>query len=212
MLSHTYRFASTHLGFSLGYLRWYSMALLVPFEITNAMAALSLWEPGALVAVRVGIVAAIILGFNMLPETIFKRMETFFTGVKLVTAIGLILLSTILAARGIPGTPVRGFYYWRHPGAMNQYLTPGHLGRFLGLVQCVLYSTISFIFSPELTVVRAEKADGETGSSVLKVAQIDNIHLCALYILSALAMGVPKLGMLPRYSRIATDGVSHMYQ
>ncbi|KAH8424616.1 putative proline permease [Aspergillus melleus] len=190
MLSHTYRYGSIHLGFALGYLRWYTLALLASFEIINAMVNLTLWEPGTRVTIRIAIVAGVIFLFNMLPERVFKRTEAFFTGVKLLTTIGLILLSIFLAARGIPGTSIRGFYYWRHPGAINRYLMPGYLGQILGLVQCVLYSTIMFIFSPELTVGRAETADMETGFNILRVAQIDNIHLCVLYILSALAVGV----------------------
>lgn len=190
MLTHTYRYGSAHLGFALGYLRWYSLALLVPFEVTNAMVNLALWEPGTQVTIRIGIITTIVFIFNMLPEKMFKRSEAFFTGVKLATTMGLILLSIFLAARGVPDTSIRGFYYWRHPGAVNRYLTDGRTGQLLGLVQCFLFSTILFIFSPELTVGRAEKADTETGANILRVSKLDHVQLCVLYILSALAVGV----------------------
>ncbi|KAE8351054.1 amino acid permease/ SLC12A domain-containing protein [Aspergillus coremiiformis] len=190
MLTHTYRYASSHLGFSLGYLRWYSMALLVPFEITNAVVNLGLWDPGARVAIRISIVTAVVFGFNMLPEQVFKRSETAFTALKLVTTVGLIIISVYLAIRGTTESAARGFQYWNEPGAMTEYLVDGHLGRLLGLVQCILCSTISFIFSPELIVQRAEQVDSESVPSILSMTQIDCFHLFALYILSSLAITV----------------------
>ncbi|OGM41226.1 putative PHD finger and SET domain protein [Aspergillus bombycis] len=188
MVNHTYRYASSHLGFSLGYLRWFSIAMLVPFEITNAMVNLGLWNPGARLAIRISIVTAIVFFFNMLPEKVFKRSEAAFTALKLVTTIGLIIISGYLAVRGVPESAARGFRYWHEPGPMNEYLTDGHLGRLLGLVQCILCSTISFIFSPELIVQRAEQGDSESTRSILNVTRTDCIHLSALYILSSLAI------------------------
>ncbi|KAF7595897.1 hypothetical protein BBP40_004390 [Aspergillus hancockii] len=190
MLTHTYQYASSHLGFSLGYLRWCSIAMLVPFEITNAVVNLGLWDPGARVAIRISIVTAVIFGFNMLPEKAFKRSETAFTALKLATTMGLIIISVYLAIRGAIESSARGFRYWNEPGAMNEYLVDGHLGRLLGLMQCILCSTISFIFSPELIVQRAEQVDSESVPSVLSLARIDCIHLSALYILSSLAITV----------------------
>lgn len=190
MINHTYRYTSSHLGFSLGYLRWFSIAALVPFEITNAMVNLGLWNPGARLAIRISVVTAVVFFFNMLPEKAFKRSEAAFTALKLITTIGLTIVSGYLAVRGDPKSAARGFPYWHEPGAMNEYLTDGHLGRLLGLVQCILCSTISFIFSPELIVQRAEQVDSESARSILNMTRIDCIHLFALYILSSLAITV----------------------
>ncbi|KAE8377620.1 amino acid permease/ SLC12A domain-containing protein [Aspergillus bertholletiae] len=190
MVNHTYCYASPHLAFSLAYLRWLSITMLVPFEITSAMVNLGLWDPEARLIIRISIVTAVVFFFNMLPEKAFKRSEAAFTALKLVTTIGLIIISGYLAVRGAPETAARGFRYWHEPGAMNEYVTNGHLGRFIGLVQCILCSTISFIFSPELIVQRAEQVDPESSRSILSVTRIDCIHLSALYILSSLAITV----------------------
>ncbi|KKK16881.1 hypothetical protein ARAM_005344 [Aspergillus rambellii] len=192
LITHTYRYATSHLGFSAGYLRWYTLAMLIPFEITTAMVNLGLWHPGAKIALRMGIVMSVIFGFNMLPERMFMRSQTFFTGLKLLTTIVLIMVSFCLSIRGIPSPPARGFDYWRNPGAMNEFLFKGALGRFLGLLECLLCSTISFIFIPELTVQRVEKFESERGTDhpgprVLQQARISNIILFVLYTLSTLA-------------------------
>ncbi|EAW13987.1 putative proline permease [Aspergillus clavatus NRRL 1] len=190
MLTHGYRYASTHLGFSMSYLRWYSLSMLIPFEITNAIVSLGLVKPSPAVVLRVSIPAAIIFGFNMLPERMFQRSQAAFTHLKLITSSGLVLLSIVFAIPGVPHSPVRGFQYWNNPGPMNEFVYSGHLGRFLGLLQCLLYSTIAFSFAPELIVQRAEQLDSENQANVLSVARTDMIQLLALYILNALAMGV----------------------
>ncbi|RAK93025.1 PHD finger and SET domain protein [Aspergillus costaricaensis CBS 115574] len=188
MVAHSYEYGSNHLGFSLGYLRWYSLAMMVPFEITTAMVNLSLWTPEPSMAIRIAMVAVLILLFNMLPQRAFQRTETVFTGLKIITTAGLTICSLFLAIRGIPGTPIRGFRYWHEPGPMNEYLIPGGGGRFLGFLQCFLYSVISFTLTPEITVQRSERSNTEGGPSILSMARTDSGYLFALYILSAFMM------------------------
>ncbi|KAF7122520.1 hypothetical protein CNMCM5793_000545 [Aspergillus hiratsukae] len=190
MVSHTYRYASAHLGFSMGYLRWYSLSMLIPFEITNAIVSLGMVNPSPAVALRVSIPTLIIFGFNMLPEKSFRRSETVFTYVKLITTAGLVILAIVFAIPGVPHSPFQGFHYWNEPGPMNEFIYEGHFGRFLGLLQCLLYSTIAFVFTPELIVERIEQLDSEQPANILSVSRIDMIHLFALYILNAVAMGM----------------------
>lgn len=189
MVNHNYRYSSSHLAFSISYLRWYSLAILVPFEITNAIVNLGLFVPESRVAMRVSIMAVVIVCFNLLPEKPFKGTETMFALVKLATTIGLMGLTIFLGVRGVP-TGARGFHYWNDPGFMNEYLVSGHMGRFLGLVQCLLYSMVSFTLVPELIVQRAEGLDATMRPSVVRVAQLDSVQLSVLYLLSVVAIGV----------------------
>ena len=195
-VTHTYQYGWSHLGFALGYLRWYSFAMMVPFEITNAMINIGLWEPGVHVALRVTIVCLVISGFNLLPERLFKRSEVVFTGLKIFTTVGLVILSLVLAS--IPGSPAAGFHYWRDPGAMREHTTGGSLGRFLGLVQCLVYSTVSLIFTPELIVQRAEQEVSESKSNILRSSTTTSVIHSLLYTLSVLAIGVMSPSNEPR--------------
>ena len=190
MVNHNYRYSSSHLAFSMSYLRWYSLAMLVPFEITNGIVNLGLFVPGSEVAVRVSLMAAVIVGFNMLPEKPFKRSESLFTFLKLLATTGLLILTIVLGIRGVPGTGIRGFHYWNDPGFMKEYMVSGNLGRFLGLVQCLLYSAVSFTLVPELIVQRAEELDTTVRPSILRVAQLDTIQHSVLYVLTVVAIGV----------------------
>lgn len=191
MITHAYHYTSNHIGFSICYLRWIALAVLVPFEVTTAMVNLALWEPGSSIALRMGAVIAVIFFFNMLPDKIFRRSQAFFTGLKFITTIGLIIVSFYLAIRASqPDAMVGGFEYWNQPGPFNEFLLRGDLGRFLGLLYCILCSTITFAFIPELTVQRAEERDSEPGNNIFRSTRNSNLVMFVLYAVGALATTV----------------------
>ncbi|KAL4880414.1 amino acid permease/ SLC12A domain-containing protein [Aspergillus karnatakaensis] len=187
LIEHTYHYTSRHLGFSIAYLRWVTLAMLVPFEVTTGMVNLGLWEPGSSIALRMGAVIGVIFLFNMLPDKVFRRSQAFFTGLKVVTTVGLILISLFFAIRA--GTTnydaVGGFEYWVNPGPFNEFLLRGNIGRFLGVLYCLVCSTVAFVFIPELTVQRAEKRNSEPGNSIFRFSRNSNLVMFTLYILSA---------------------------
>ncbi|KAL4751689.1 hypothetical protein BDW72DRAFT_89050 [Aspergillus terricola var. indicus] len=187
MLAHNYHYTSSHVGFAIAYLRWIGLSLLVPFEVTAGMVHLGLWEPSASLALRMGGMMLVIFFFNMLPEKFFRRSQTVFTGIKFLATVGLAIISFYLAIRASqPGAIVGGFEYWSNPGPFAEFLLLGGLGRFLGLLFCILCSTISFAFLPELTVQTAEDHDSEPGSSIFRYTRNSNIVMFILYILSTL--------------------------
>ena len=191
MIRHGYKYGSQSLGFSMGYLRWYSLAMMVPFEITTATVNLGLWNPEPSVAIRVSLMTAIIVGFNILPESAFKRSESVFTWFKLALLAGLLIFSVVLSSGAIPASPARGFRYWTDPGAFAEYLLDGSLGQFLGVLQCLLRSAVAFVFTPELSVGRVERTEpSSTDSNILRKTQLDSIQLSALYVLAVIAMGI----------------------
>ncbi|KAL4903648.1 hypothetical protein BDW74DRAFT_179643 [Aspergillus multicolor] len=191
MFAHNYHYTSNHVGFAIAYLRWIGMSLLVPFEITAGMVHTGLWEPSASLALRMGAVMVVIFFFNMLPEKLFRRSQTVFTGIKFLATIGLIIISFYLAIRASqPHAIVGGFEHWITPGPFAEFLLLGDLGRFLGLLFCVLCSVVSFTFLPELTVQIAEDRDTEPGNSIFRYTRNSNIVTFILYILSTLALTV----------------------
>lgn len=188
MFAHNYHYTSKHMGFAICYVRWLALALMVPFEITTAMVTVGLWEPSSDIAIRMGAVMGIIFLFNMLPDKVFRRSQAFFTGIKFVTTIVLIIISFFFAIRATqPGSIVGGFGYWANPGPFAEFLLRGDLGRFLGLLYCVLCSSAAFVFLPELTVQTAEQHETEPGNSIFRSTRNTNIVMFVLYFVSALA-------------------------
>jgi amino acid transporter len=49
------RYVSSSLGFSMGYLYWYSLGILVPYEITAASLVIGYWDPDGHISIAVWI-------------------------------------------------------------------------------------------------------------------------------------------------------------
>ncbi|KAJ5175988.1 uncharacterized protein N7482_001865 [Penicillium canariense] len=202
LVTNGFQYLTNSMGFAAGILRWYTLAMFVPYEITTAVVNLGLWNPGSTIAARLSILMTLIVACNFLPERHFRSSERLFTRIKIGTLISLLVLSLSIGYGGATGHDKWGFCYWRKPGAMHEYLTHGPLGKFWGLLQCVLHSSIAFTFVPELIVHRAETLESaretEIGEELDPAIQariprqvaIDTATTALPYILSSLAMGV----------------------
>jgi yeast amino acid transporter len=103
--------------------------------------------------------------------------------------IGLLILSVVLFFGGGPSHDRLGFRYWQHPGAANEYLETGDLGRFLALLSTLVLSAFPFTFAPELMVVTAGEMKSPRRN--LPIAARRYIYrLFFFYIGSVLAIGV----------------------
>lgn len=202
LVMNGFRYTTSRLGFAAAMLRWYTMAMFVPYEITTAMVNLGLWNPGSTIAIRLTIITTIIVGCNYLPDGVFKRSEQLFTKIKIGTMITLLVLSLSIGLGGATGHDKWGFQYWRKPGAMHEYLAKGALGKFWGLLQCLLNSAVAFTLAPEMIVHRAETPETPSNSEIAedldpsiqsripRTVTTDVVTTAFPYILSSLAMGV----------------------
>ena len=75
----------------------------------------------------------------------------------------------IITCGGAPNGEPIGFRYWRSPGAMNEYLVGGSLGRFLAFWKVFIQATFSY-GGAELVVVAAGEAENPR-RNVPKVSQ-----------------------------------------
>lgn len=71
-----------------------------------------------------------IVTINYLGIRFFGEIEFWLSSIKVLTILGLIILSIIIAAGGVPGSPATGFKYYSNPGAFTEYKGSGALGRF----------------------------------------------------------------------------------
>ncbi|KAJ5444568.1 uncharacterized protein N7458_008440 [Penicillium daleae] len=201
LVTNGFRYMTDSMGFAAGILRWYTLAMFVPYEITTAMVNLGLWNPGTTIALRLLIIMTIVVGSNYMPERHFRTSEWLVTRIKVGTLACLLALSLSIGVGGATGHAKWGFHYWKKPGAMHEYLFRGPMGRFWGLLQCVLHSSIAFTFTPEIIVHRAETLEmlpTEIGDVLDPTIQarlpgkvaFDVVTTTLPYILSSLAMGV----------------------
>ncbi|BCR92067.1 proline permease PrnB [Aspergillus chevalieri] len=189
MSYHGFRYVSRSLGFAMGYLYWYSLAILMAYELTACSLIISYWNTSINVAVWISIMLVVVVVLNFLPVRGYGEVEFWFAGVKIITLLGLFLLSFILMLGGGPDHDRKGFRYWNNPGAMNEYLVGGNAGRFVALLATIQKSSIAFIFGPELIVLSGSEMVSPR-QNVSRAVRNFVYRLVFFYILGALAIGV----------------------
>jgi amino acid transporter len=137
-----YRYVSRSMGFALGWLYFYSLGMLVPYEITAAGLVIEYWNPPVNIAVWITIMIVVIVGLNALPVKFYGETEFWFAGTKVIMMTGLLLVSVVLFWGGGPDHDRLGFRYWKKPGAANVFLEEGNTGRFLALLSTLILSAV----------------------------------------------------------------------
>ncbi|KAF2740336.1 histidine permease [Polyplosphaeria fusca] len=184
-----YRYVSRSMGFALGWLYFYSLGILVPYEITAAGLVIDYWNPPVNIAVWISIMIVVIVGLNALPVRFYGETEFWFAGTKVIMMLGLLMVSFILFWGGGPSRDRLGFRYWRDPGAANTYLASGDTGRFVALLSTLVLSAFPFTFAPELLV--ATGGEMESPRRNLPIAARRYIYrLIFFYIGCVLAISV----------------------
>ncbi|KAJ5180953.1 hypothetical protein N7492_004163 [Penicillium capsulatum] len=191
MSYHGFRYVSRSLGFAMGYLYWYSLGILVPYEITAAGLVIGYWDPHATVhiAVWITIMMVVIIALNFLPVRFYGESEFWFSGIKIITLVGLLMVAFILFWGGGPNRQLLGFHYWKHPRPFNEYLATGDAGRLVGLLKCTVTSAIAFIFAPELIIISGGEMESPR-RNVPRAARRYIYRLVFFYIFGILAITV----------------------
>ncbi|EGX93517.1 amino-acid permease inda1 [Cordyceps militaris CM01] len=187
------RFVDPSLAFAAGWNYWYVYAILVGAEASAASIVINYW-PGAQkinVAVWITIILFVMLFLNIIAVQFFGEAEFWFASIKLITILGLIILGVVIFFGGGPDQQhIRGFYYWKHPGAFVQFKgVPGSTGRFLSFWQAFITAGFAFITSPELIAIAA----GETVAprrNIPKAARRFVWRLAIFYGCSSLIIGI----------------------
>lgn len=106
MSYYGHRNVSNSLGFAMGWLYFYSLGILVPYEITAAGLVIDYWDSPVNIAVWITIFIVVIVGLNMLPVKFYGETEFWFASLKVFMMIGLLILSFILFWGGGRKSPI----------------------------------------------------------------------------------------------------------
>ena len=189
MASYASRYVSPSLGFAMGWLYWYSFAMVVPYEITAAGLVIDYWPNDINIAVWITILLLVIIGLNCFPVKVYGEAEFWFASLKVFMIIGLLILSFILFCGGGPSHQPVGFHYWKNPGATKEYLVGGSAGRFCAFLYVLVFSCFSFNFAPELLVITGGEMESPR-RNLPTAAKRYFIRLLIFYIGGTLAIGV----------------------
>ncbi|KAK9475049.1 amino acid permease/ SLC12A domain-containing protein [Dipodascopsis tothii] len=154
------RFIHPSVGFSLGYMQWYSSAISLPTEIISASVIIGFWDDKMATASHTGgyIAALLILccSINFFGVRWFGETEFVFALIKIALILGLIIVGLVIDLGGGPDHDRIGFRYWKNPGAFAAYPVPGDVGKFTGWFTTLLQAAFSFSGVEGLAMTCAE--------------------------------------------------------
>ncbi|WVQ77052.1 hypothetical protein IAR50_006731 [Cryptococcus sp. DSM 104548] len=144
------RFVDPSLGFALGFNYWYSYAITIPTEIVAATIVISYWDADTNAAAYITVLLVAIWVINFLGAKAYGEAEFWFSSIKVITIVGLIILGIVLMCGGGPNHDPIGFRYWRNPGPFAQIaagdgVISGSWGSFLAFWDVFVQAAFSFI-------------------------------------------------------------------
>lgn len=128
-------------------------------ELSASATLVGYWKPSTEVnpGAWIAIFIVFLLLVNILGAKVYGEAEFYFSMLKVITIIGLIIVSIIITAGGGPQGEAIGFRYWRNPGPFVQYKgIGGSSGRFLGWFSVLTQAAFSQIGSEMLALAAAE--------------------------------------------------------
>ena len=125
------RFVDSSLGFSMGWIYWFSWSITFALELTAAGLIIQWWDSSLSIGIFIAIFWVPITAINFLPVDFFGEAEMWFSSLKVITLIGFWIFGICINAGASPQGYI-GFDYWKNPGAFNYYLTDASVGKFVG--------------------------------------------------------------------------------
>ncbi|KDR81565.1 hypothetical protein GALMADRAFT_239589 [Galerina marginata CBS 339.88] len=144
------RFVDPALGFALGYNYLLKYLIVTPNNINAAGVVVQYWTRSVHIAIWMVIFILFIFVVNLLGVRVFGELEFWFSSLKIISLIGLLLMGIIIDLGGNPKHDRIGFRYWRAPdGPMGSYLLDQvhnvHLAIFLGFWATLTNALFAFI-------------------------------------------------------------------
>ncbi|KAA8898359.1 amino acid permease/ SLC12A domain-containing protein [Sphaerosporella brunnea] len=184
------RFVDESFGVAAGWNFFIFEAALVPFEIVACTQILDFWgasetvPTGAIIAICIFLYAAI----NSTVVKYYGESEFWLALGKMLLIIGLLCFTFITMVGGNPKHDAYGFRYWKNPGAFAEHYETGGLGKFMGLVACLIQASFT-IAGPDYVAISAGEA--EDPRRVMPAAfKAVTYRLAAFFVLGSLAIGV----------------------
>lgn len=143
--SYATRFVDPTLGFSMGWIYWFSWAITYALELTAAGLIIQYWNPNLNVGIWIGVFWVIFTFVNFLPVSFYGEMEFWFSSVKVITILGFMIFAICVDA-GVGTQGYLGFHNWVHPGPFARYLldSTGSLAKFVGFWAVLIQAAFAY--------------------------------------------------------------------
>ncbi|KAM0812497.1 putative Dicarboxylic amino acid permease [Seiridium cardinale] len=184
------RFCDPSLGFALGYCYWIKYIIVTPNQLTAFALVMQYWVPRTTVnpGVWIAIIMVLIIAINYFGIKFFGEFEFWLSSFKVVTIVGIIILTLVLALGGGPNHDRTGFRYWQDPGAFRPYIRDDSVGKFLGFWSTMVTATFAFL-GTELVGVTVGEAQNPR-KTIPRAIRLTFFRILVFYILSVLLIGM----------------------
>lgn len=183
------RYVDPSLSFAVGWNYFYCFAILIAAECSAASGVVTYWTTSVPTGAWITIFLGVIVILNSCAVKFFGETEFWFAIIKVLTIIGLIILSFILFWGGGPNHDRLGFRYWKHPGAFAHHITGGSLGNFLDIYTAIIKGGFAFILGPELIAMTSSECQDQR-RNIARASSRFVWRLVFFYILGALSISV----------------------
>ncbi|KAI0664911.1 dicarbixylic amino acid permease [Cubamyces menziesii] len=152
------RFVDPAFGFALGWNYVLKYLIVTPNNVNAAGVVIQYWTQKVHIAVWMGTPVGhladahlpAVFCINLLGVRVFGELEFWFSSIKVISLIGLLLMGIIIDLGGNPKHDRLGFRYWDHPyGPMGKYLQNqvhnDHLAIFLGFWSTLTNALFAYI-------------------------------------------------------------------
>ncbi|KAN0062599.1 hypothetical protein ACQY0O_005132 [Thecaphora frezii] len=180
------RFVGKPLAFAMGWNYWYNWVIVLPAELSASAVLMSFWSD-LNPAIWISIFLTVVVAINLLGTRAYGEAEFWFASIKIITIVGLIILS-ICIDLGVGDQGRLGFRYWKE-GVFKQYHgISGSLGQFLGFFSVLINAAFSFIGTEIVAVAAAEaKNPRKTVPSAIRKVWI---RICLFYFVGTFMIGL----------------------
>ncbi|KAH7251283.1 amino acid permease-domain-containing protein [Fusarium tricinctum] len=152
------RFLDPTFGFAMGWIYWFSWSITFALELTAAGLIIQYWEKDLNIGIWIAVFWVLFTAANFMPVRWFGEFEMWFSSIKVVTIVGFIIFSICVNA-GVGDQGYLGFKYWKDPGAFNEHLVEGDVGRFVGFWSVLVTAGFSYQGSELVAIGAGETKD-----------------------------------------------------
>ncbi|KAI1809354.1 arginine transporter [Poronia punctata] len=152
------RFVDPSLGFSMGWIYWFSWSCTFALELVGSGLIMQYWDKSLSVGIFIAIFWVVFTACNFLPIRWFGEFEFYFVSIKVVTVVGFIIFAICIDA-GAGQHGYLGFDAWVRPGPFVEYIVPGNTGKFVGFWSVLVTAGFSYQGTELVGVGAGETAD-----------------------------------------------------
>ncbi|PYI06125.1 hypothetical protein BO78DRAFT_430034 [Aspergillus sclerotiicarbonarius CBS 121057] len=192
MTDHAARLCDPALGFTLGWIYWFKFMVVIPNQLAAGELLIAYWQENEAKYSVFWTTAflGVIIAANSLCSRYLGKYEVILSFFKVLVMSGLMALSVVLALGGGPDRDMKGFRYWRDPGAFANGTGGAVAGTIRAICRTVPSATLAYLGSElmGMTILRTQNPRKAAGRAIkvtfyrILVFNIVNITLLGMLV------------------------------